>query len=150
MAVHLKFSFFGEAQVDRTLLAYAERAADMRPAWDLLEDRFRAYEQAWFDSEGDGRWPQLSRSYGAWKAKHYPGRKILVREGDLRASVLKPDISVKEPGYAIFGTGDPVASYHQRGDGHLPVRKVIDLDDTEREEWVRTVQGWLAAGDDTP
>ncbi len=147
MPVHLRFTFFGEDQIDRSLLAIAERAQDMRPAWDALEARCTGYEERWFASQGDGQWPQLSRNYGAWKARHFPGKPILQREGELLASVTKPDISVKEPSYAIFGTGDPVAVYHQKGSGRLPIRRVIDLSDDERREWVRVVQRYLVEAD---
>jgi phage gpG-like protein len=147
MAVHIRFRFFGEDQVSRSLLAYAERAGDMRPAWEELRDRFVGYEEKWFDSEGDGRWPPLSASYAEWKARHFPGRKTLVREGDLKASVLKPDIEVMEPTFAMFGTADPVAGYHQKGDGRLPMRRVIDLSEEEKREWIRVVQRYLAGED---
>lgn len=147
MPVHLRFSFFGEDQVNRTLLGYAERARDMRPAWEQIKQRFVAYEQDWFTSEGEGTWPALSPSYAHWKARHFPGRPILVRTGDLRDSVTKPDIAVMEPGYAIFGTADPKAVYHQKGDGRLPRRRVIDIGEEERREWVRVVQRYLAGED---
>lgn len=143
MPVHLRFSFLGEQQVDRTLLGLADRARDMRPVWDELERRFTDFEEKWFGSEGDGTWAPLSPSYRAWKEKHFPGEPILQRQRDLYRSVTKPDIAVKEPGYAIFGTADPVAAIHQRRGGRLPVRRVIDLDEDERSEWVRVAQRHL-------
>ena len=143
MGYHIRFTFFGEDQVERTLLGYAERSTDMRPAWEQIEARFVEYEEDWFAAEGDGTWPPLSRSYAEWKARHFPGQPTLQREGILVESVLRPDISVMEPSYAIFGTADPVAGYHQKGGGNLPVRKVIDLSDEERQEWVRIVQAHL-------
>ena len=143
MAAHIRFTFFGEDQVDRSLLAFAARAADMTPAWEQIRERFVGYEGRWFGSEGDGNWPALSPSYAKWKAKHFPGQKILVRTGQLKASLEKPDIATIEPAYAIFGTGDPVAGYHQTGGGNLPRRRVVDLDDSERGEWVRVVQRYL-------
>lgn len=147
MAVHVRFSFFGEQQVGRTLEGFAERARDMRPAWERIRSRFIDYEQRWFDSEGDGDWPPLSKDYGEWKARHFPGRKILVREGDLKESVLKPDIDIMEPSYAMFGTADPVAGYHQRGDGRLPRRRVIDISDEEKRLWVKIVERYLVEAD---
>lgn len=149
MPTTIRFTFLGETQVERTLLGYADRADDMRPAWQRIEGRFRDYEENWFAAEGDGQWPPLSRSYAQWKARHFPGQPTLVREGVLRESLTKPDISVMEPSYAIFGTGDPVASYHQHGGGHLPVRRVIDLSEEERREWVRIVQEHLHGLDET-
>jgi phage gpG-like protein len=146
--VHIRFTFFGEDQVNRTMVGFAERAADMRPAWDLIETRFTEYEEKWFSSEGDGQWPQLSKDYARWKAVHFPGEPVLHREGTLQDSMTKPDISIKEPGYAIFGSGDPVAGYHQGGKGNLPIRRVIDLDEDERSEWVKVVQRHLLGESD--
>lgn len=147
MPVRLRFEFFGEEQVNRSLLAIDDRARDMRPAWDALRDRFVAYEADWFDSEGRGDWPPLSRDYAAWKARHYPGKPILRRDDTLYDSVTRPDIDVREPAFAVFGTGDPVAVYHQRGTDRMPARRVIDLDEDERRQWVKTVQAYLIGED---
>lgn len=141
--LRLRFTFLGEEQVDRSLTRF-ERVADMRPAWALLRERFRVAEDRQFASQGRGSWPPLSRVYGAWKARHFPGRPLMVREDELRRSLVDgPEIDIEEPSYAIFGTAVPYAVFHQRGAGRLPQRKVIDLDETERQEWVRTVQRWL-------
>lgn len=148
MPVHLRFTFLGEDQIDRSLLGLADRARDLTPAWDVLEERFTGYEARWFSSQGDGTWPQLSKGYAEWKARHFPGKPILQREGELLASVTKPDIAVKEPSYAIFGTAVEYAQYHQKGAGRLPRRRVIDLDDEEKREWVRVVQRFLIEGEE--
>lgn len=148
MPVRIRFRFLGEQQIDRTMQAFADRARDMRPAWDALRLRFVQYEADWFAGEGDGRWAPLSPDYARWKARHYPGKEILQREGDLLDSVTRPDIDVREPTFAIFGTSDPVAGYHQDGTDRMPARRVIDLDETEREEWVRTVQRYLVHGEE--
>lgn len=141
--LRLRFEFFGEAQVDRTLDRFA-KADDMRPAWALLRERFVAYEAETFSSEGHGSWSPLSPAYAAWKGRHYPGKTIMRREDDLFHSLTDNlDIEIMEPDYAIFGTADPVAEFHQRGMGNLPRRKVIDLSEAERQEWVRTIQDWL-------
>ncbi len=148
MAVSLRFEFFGEQQVDRRLEGFEARSRDMRPAWDELRDRFVAYEEDWFASEGRGGWAPLSPDYARWKATHFPGEPILRREHTLYDSLMGPDVDVREPAFAMFGTSDPVAAYHQRGDGnHLPIRRVIDVDDTERAEWARVVQRHLVEED---
>lgn len=139
----LRFTFLGEEQIDRTMTRF-ERVSDMRPAWALLRERFLAWEYRWFGLEGNGTWSPLSPQYAKWKAQHYPTQTILRRDDVLHRSLTSgPDIDIEEPSFAIFGTADPVARYHQEGGGHLPVRKVISLDEAERQEWVRTVQRWL-------
>lgn len=141
--IRLKFAFFGETQIDRTI-ARLERVDDMRPAWALLKERFLAWEARWFASEGSGTWSPLSPPYAKWKAQHYPVQTILRRDDVLHRSLtVGPDIDIEEPSFAIFGSADPVARYHQEGAGRLPVRKVISLDENERQEWVKTVSRWL-------
>jgi phage gpG-like protein len=144
---HIRFTFFGEDQVDRRLEGFADRASDLTPVWAELRDRFVEYEEDWFEAEGRG-WAPLSRDYARWKSRRYPGKPILQREGELLDGLTKPDIDVREPSFAVFGSADPVAGYHQRGEGRLPVRKVIDIDETERVEWVKVVQRFLVEEDD--
>jgi phage gpG-like protein len=143
----IRFTFLGEPQVDRRLEGFADRAQDMTKAWEAIRERYRDYEEQWFASEGNGEWSPLSPRYAKEKARRYPGKPILQREGELLESVTKPDIDVIEPSYAIFGTSDPVAGYHQRGEGRLPVRRVIDIDETERVEWAKIVQRVLVEED---
>lgn len=147
MPIRMRFSFLGEDQINRTLEGFADRAQDMRPAWDNVREFFTDYEEKWFADRGRG-WKQLSPSYAAWKEKHYPGQPILVREGEMEASLTDgPAIDVREPSYAIFGTDDPKAALHQRGEGRLPQRRVIDVDDEGRAEIVRFVQRYLVETD---
>jgi hypothetical protein len=42
-----------------------------------------------FETEGElvGGWPDLEPGYAAWKARHFPGRKILERTRRLRSSL---------------------------------------------------------------
>jgi phage gpG-like protein len=143
--LRLRFAFFGEEQIDRTLDRFV-KADDMRPAWRRLRERFVAYETETFGSEGHGSWQPLSPPYAAWKGRHFPGKTVMRREDTLFHSLTDNlDIDVEEPAFAIFGTSDPVGEYHQKGAGRLPQRKVIDLSETERQEWVRSVQEWLVS-----
>ncbi len=145
VTVRLRFSFLGETQVDRSLARF-EKVDDMRPVWRRLKERFVAYETDTFASSGRGGWPPLSPPYAAWKGRHFPGKPVLRREDELFHSLTdRLDIDIEEPGFAIFGTADPVAVFHQKGMGRLPVRKVVDLSESERQEWVRTVQEWLVS-----
>jgi phage gpG-like protein len=141
MGIRLKFRFLGEEQVNRTLEAFEYRAQDMRPAWDDVKEFFTDYEEKWFGDRGRG-WVALSPTYAAWKAKHFPGKPIMQRSGDLLDSLTGPSIDIREPGYAIFGTDVEYAVYHQDGDGQKQ-RRVIDVDDAGRAEIVRFVQRHL-------
>lgn len=71
-----------------TLFDFTPREADA--ALDTLDDMVRAYEVEQFATEGrsGGKgWSQLSPGYKIWKMQVRPGRKILVFDGILRASL---------------------------------------------------------------
>lgn len=65
------------------------------------------------------RWAPLSSAYAAWKASRFPGAGILVRSGQLKASLLGPDAphAIFRPGPTSLevGTSVPYAIYHQTG-----------------------------------
>ncbi len=146
MTVTLRFSFYGDVQLDRTLGRFAVAAADMRPAWAQLRALFVEMERRQFGSEGgnSGGWRPLTPAYARWKASHYPGMTILKATSHLFDTLTNgPDIDIEEPSYAIFGTGDPVGAYHQRGAGRLPQRRPIELTEADRQEWVRVIQAYL-------
>ena len=82
-----------------------------------------------------GKWKPLSKDYATWKAKHYPGKPLMVREGDLKKSLTKKDDNnIYSPSYTnktfklVLGSQVEYGIYHQTGAGHLPTRRVIDLD----------------------
>lgn len=143
MPLDLHLHIEGADPVVRMLENIGVAAADMRPAWDRLEERFSGYEEDWFAGEGNGTWPELSHRYAEWKAKHYPGAGILVAEGDLKGSLLDVEISNKDEHSFEFGTEDPKARYHQDGGGNLPQRKVIDVSDDELDEWTELIMDHL-------
>lgn len=152
MATLLEFEFYGDVQLSRTLADRAERAEDVRPAWDAIADRFEEAERRQFGSEGtygSGGWAPLSPKYAAWKARHYPGRPILVREGDLRESLTSRPFGVEviEPHRMILGSDVVHGGYHQAGSGALPQRRPIELPEQERQEWVRILQRFLVTGE---
>ena len=95
---------------------------------------FKTFIKAHFSSEGGysgEQWAPLSPTYAAWKAKHYPGRGILQREGRLYNSLSAQSgdtIFRVTPTSAEFGTKVPYAVYHQaedRGAAPFPRRAVI-------------------------
>lgn len=72
-------------------------AIDSARVWGIIardiDERFRLVENEIFTTEGGagfhGRWPALSDKYRAWKEKHFPGRKIMVRTGRLKRALTK-------------------------------------------------------------
>lgn len=149
MPVQLTFSVFGDVQVDRTLEAIEHNAEDLRPAWRELQRRFLKLEARQFATEGgySGGWTPLAPRYAAWKARRFPGKTILRRTDELWRSLTEgPDIAILEPHYMILGTSVAYAEPHQRGGGRLPRRRVVELSDGERREWVKVLQSFIRTG----
>lgn len=145
------FAVEGETQVDRTLTRMADDLDDLRPVWNKLADRFAQVERRQFDTEGgfgSGGWPALSPAYAAWKSANYPGAPILVRTGELRRGLTERPfgIEVIVPKSMTLGSGLEYGRYHQRGGDNLPQRRPVELPESERREWVRTVQRFVMTG----
>lgn len=152
MAVRLTFSFYGEAQLDRTLARMSDAVHDLRPAWEVLAARFAAMERRQFDTEGrygSAGWSPLSPRYEAWKAAHYPGKTILRRTDDLYNSLTRRPlgIEVMEPQFAIFGSPVDYGRFHQRGSSTLPRRRPVEFPEAERVQWVKVLQRFILTGD---
>lgn len=149
MPVRLRFSFYGDTQLERTLDRIDAAAVDMRPAWEAIAERFTQAETRQFATQGgygSAGWAPLSPRYAAWKAVHYPGKTILRRTDELFTSLTHgPQVRVLEPSYVILGSAVPHGAYHQTGDG-LPRRRPVELPASERREWVKIVQRFLIAG----
>lgn len=124
----------GQADVDVSLSRFGAEIADWREFWvKWFGPKFFEDVQANFDREGAavGGWKPLSPAYAAWKARHYPGRKILERTLRLRRSLTWHGGLFASGGFrgglgreGIFrpnrtsleaGTGVPYGLYHQRG-----------------------------------
>lgn len=149
MPAGLTLTFHGDVQLDRTLSRF-EAAEDATPAWEVLADRFARLERRQFATEGaygSGGWPALSPRYGTWKAKNYPGAKILHREGDLEESLTQRPFGVEvlEPGFMILGSGVDHGAYHQQGDG-VPRRRPIEFPESERRAWMNVLQRFIVTG----
>jgi phage gpG-like protein len=144
--VHLKITITGTEQAHRVMMGFAERATDASPAFEDIKTSFIEHEEKWFASEGDGTWPALSRDYEHWKSRHFPGKPILELTGHLKDTATQPDISIIEPMYAIFGTGDPIARYHQDGTSKMPARPVIEMDDETIDDWAKILQRHIVEG----
>lgn len=152
MPVTLTFTFYGDVQLSRTLDRFAENVDDARPAWEAIADRFAHVERRQFRSEGrasSGGWAPLSPRYGAWKARHYPGRPILERDGDLVRSLTRRPFGVEVilPDRMVIGSAVPYGQHHQRGGPNLPRRRPIELTEAERQVWVKVLQRFIVTGE---
>lgn len=150
MPATLKFTFFGDVQLNRTLLDIEARGQDLRPAWETLADRFLVNERKQFDTEGahaSGGWAPLSPDYARWKDQHYPDKSILRRTDELYRSLTEgPQIRVIEPQAAAFGSAVDHGLFHQQGTDRMPQRRPVELADAERVQWAKVVQRYLISG----
>lgn len=151
MPTSFRFDFYGDQQVDRTLVGLTRNVSDARPAWLVLARRFTTNNVRQFASEGayaSGGWAPLSPRYAAWKARHYPGRKILARTGRLRRSLTRRPFGVERisADSMVLGTDVPYAVYHQRGTRFMPRRRPVELPESERREWVKVLQRFIVTG----
>jgi hypothetical protein len=98
-----------------------------------------------FETEGElsgymSGWPDLEPRYAAWKARHFPGRKILERTRRLRNS-LAPGASGSDtliqvrPLEVRIGSRVWYARYHTRTRPFLPR--------ITKEEWTPIVRRWV-------
>lgn len=144
---------FGDVQLDRTLLRFADRTDDMTDVLTALADDFLKIERRQFRGEGtfSAGWAPLTERYARRKATKYPGAKILVAEGDLMASLTKRGArnAVREitRDSLLVGTTDPKARYHQRGTETMAQRRPVELSKGARDRWVRGIQRYYVTGE---
>lgn len=151
MPIRLTFDFYGDTQLDRTLADLEENVEDARPVWDAIADSLVRAERRQFATEGgyaSGGWAPLSPNYAAWKARHYPGKKILHREGDLEGSLTRRPLGIEviEPSFAVLGSDVEHGKYHQGGLGRNPQRRPVELPASLRREWAKKIQRFVMTG----
>ena len=136
--------------VERLLYGLSERAQDLRPAWRVIHQDFLQVEKAQFESEGGYSglsWPALSTRYAAWKAKHYPGRKLLVQTGRLQSSLTTVNSDhrfISLPQEVTMGTGVQYAGFHESGTRRMPSRPPVRLSSRERTRWPEVVREYIS------
>ena len=145
--LHLEFTVAGQYQLSRALGLYADRAHDLRPAWEDIRDDFLRNEMEQFESEGrhaSGGWAELSPIYAAWKNAHLPGMPILQLSGRLMDSLTDKrhaDFVFEAKRKSLrMGTKVPYARFHQEGTRTMPDRPPIALTDKQRRLWVKIIQ----------
>lgn len=155
MTARIQVEVEGQDKWLRRLAGIERRLDDFEPLGRELEPIVYGHLRRWMDTEGDGDWAPLSPAYAEWKAIHYPGRKILEREGDLRESLFGPDArySVRriDRDGGEWGTNAPYARYHQFSKrATLPRRQVVVMNNDLRKDFLAVVREFtrrtLAAG----
>lgn len=98
----------------------------------LFEDSFAKQFERRGAGPVVGPWSPLQPSYAAWKAKHYPGKPLLERSGNLKEGLTAKSGTHTVRDYSAsmlnFGTtGVPYASFHQTGTAYMPSRPPADF-----------------------
>lgn len=141
----------GEVEFDREFARLDAVISDLRPIWPDVRDKFWDIQEIHFNSEGSsgrsGKWKKLTKRYNEQKIARYgPGLKILEATGDLKASLTGQTgdtIYRTSKDEIAIGTALARGRWHHIGAGNLPVRKVIDLSDSQRTELMKVIQGAL-------
>ena len=148
----------GDSAVQRIVTAM-ERAGENltdfgQHTFPLLAPVFEAAESRQFDSRGGGptagHWAELTTKYAEWKAKHFPGKAILERTGDLREALTSSSSPLASREYSAsefaFGTvGLEYASFHQVGTRSMVARPPFDFDSTFESELEQQMQLGIVA-----
>lgn len=157
--VRIVFEISGDRQIERDLLRLGDRAGDVSPAFDRIVDLWADETARQFDTEGQhgsGGWQPLSESYAAWKARHYPGRRILERSFALEDSLTNrgdPNMIVQiAPQELAWGTRIAYAGAHQNPSpgSRLPRRRPVEFTEAARRATVKVLQRFVLTGEVGP
>lgn len=147
----LRLTLEGETQISRAFVIAEEAMGDLAPAFKVIGQQVQAGVRGQFASQGarggGERWTELRPSYRAWKNVHYPGRPMLVRLGGMKGAMLNPQ-SMRATGRGlIYEPRSGYAAYHQRGEGQLPQRRMVQLTAGDRRGWERVILQWIRHGE---
>jgi len=142
----------GTRELDFAIDGLLRKLDDFSDLWPKLAALFYQIETAQFAGAGIGRsgpWPALSEKYARWKAIHYGGQPLMVRDDHLRASLTNPgsEGSIREETKDTFtiGTAVPYAIHHQAPEraGRPPRRKVVDFTDEHNVLFAKEFQKYI-------
>lgn len=113
----------GRPKAPSILVKFSQRLQDWRGFWARVFIPIYINDvQQNFETEGElstpGGWPGLEAPYAAWKARHFPGTKILERTRRLRESLSLSGVGGRDqllqarPTELRFGTKVLYARFH--------------------------------------
>lgn len=110
-----------------------------------LIDNTRDYFVKQFDKQSDpdnSSWPELSAGYSSYKSKKYPGKKILVADGDLRKALVNSVVG-KKWNFCKIEVNSEYASYHNDGTGNMKKRTFIAQSKLLESLQVKVIEGYI-------
>lgn len=136
----------GAERWQRRLQNVEGRLEDFRPLGEQLEPVIYGRFGRWLSAEGEGTWQPLSPGYAAWKAKKYPGRRIMVQTGALAESLTDRNgqFSVRRVDRrgGEWGTRVPYAQFHDKGTKRAPKRRIIIITTAFRKDIVDVMRDY--------
>ncbi len=146
--VQIQFSVLGEMQLNRAIAGRIRDTSDFSGPFRQVADDLVDMEQEAFAREGayEGNpvWAPLKDRYARWKAKHYPGKKILERTGRLLRLMTSPNIIIRPLSLVMEFLGYRVGRWdlpalHQTGRKNdvMKARKPLNLSMRRRRRWLR-------------
>ena len=149
----------GTRELSRRLHGLLNRVTNLEPAFKVMAADWSTTMAAKFDSGGafeagtdaEGNpnppWQPLSQRYGAWKARHYPGRGLLIRTGALRAAAVSPETDIQALSLRLE-VDNAWALYHQstRPRTILPRRPFASLTAKQKGRWIKAIRDHIQVG----
>ena len=139
--LQVTFDIEGVRELSRSIQKIADEVKEWSPAFREVSDyMYDAFAKEVFSSEGMSvgePWKPLSPEYAAWKARHYPGKGILVRTGKMQKSFRQQ--SGKD--FAMIDNPSiPYFVYHQSrfiSRDKLPRRVMLRLGESQKTTIIR-------------
>lgn len=149
--VKIRFEVANEVQFSRAFEEANSSYMNFEKPFGLMAEDFFQTMSTIFSAEGSfegrSRWAALSPAYARWKARHFPGKKILELNGRLKNSLVTkggPDNVLEiTPDTLVVGTTVPYAIYHQTGTPKMPMRKIIELTNEQKLRWVHIMHAYM-------
>lgn len=152
MGAILHFEIDGTDGFNTMLEQFQENFNNAEPMFEAIGEYQKGIWRDQFAQEGaktGSQWSALSPGYGAWKARHYPGKPILQLSGDLYDSLAKRPFGVDEitDKQAVFGTAVSYAGFHQKGTDKMPARPLVQKPQSrDRLEFAKYLRNWIVKG----
>lgn len=121
---------------------------DLRPSLKVIGIGYRKEVKSIFEKQQPRgvslRWSALSPKYALWKRKHFPGKPLLVRSGDLKNSMItkgaRGNITLIGRNSAVFGSSISYGAFHDDGTRTLPKRNFSEPSERRFNIWRRDLE----------
>lgn len=143
------FEVDGQVEIARGFSRFADDVKDLSPAFREMVKDFHEGEKRQFESGGHygaGGWRPLAPSTLERKAREGFPSDILVRTGELKASLVSGGghavEEVRELSMKV-GTDLKYGIHHQRGTSRMPARPIIRLPEEQKTRWHKIIHKFL-------